>query len=137
MSVQNKRLKDLDTNSSRKDNANLSHPRYGMHIAIYHDRGPPTRYGAQRGERVPLTEKEQNYLRQNIACLKSEKFEVAIQACQILRSEVIVPRDYQDIDQTDRDHESNGDEDNYSIERERQQQPKRPYRRPFWKYDDD
>ena|SRR5215467_12563704 len=108
-----------------------------MDIAIYHDRGPPPRYDAQRGEQVPLTEKEQSHLWQNIACLKPEKFEVAMQAYQILKPKLIAPRDYQDMDHTDRDHEDNGDDDNYSIDRERRQQPRRPYRRPFWNYDDD
>jgi hypothetical protein len=88
-----------------------------MDIAIYHDRSPPSRYDAQRGEQVPLTEKEQNHLWQNIACLRPEKFEVATQAYQISKPKVILPRDYQDADHTDRDHEDNGDEDNYSIER--------------------
>jgi hypothetical protein len=50
-----------------------------MDIAIYHDRGSPARYDAQRGEQVPLTEREQNYLWQNIACLNPEKFDVAVQ----------------------------------------------------------
>jgi hypothetical protein len=115
----------------------LSHPRYGVDIAIYHDRGPPARYDAQRGEQVPLTEREQNYLWQNIACLKPEKFEVATQAYQTLKSKLIVPPDYQDMDQTDRDHADNDDQDNYSVERGRRKQPRRPYRRPFWNYDDD
>ena len=53
----------------------------------------------------------------NIACLKPETFEVAMQAYQILRPKLIVPRDYQDIDQTNRDHEDNCDD--YSIERGR------------------
>ena len=108
-----------------------------MDIAICQDRGPPPRYDAQIGEQVPLTEKEQNYLWQNIACLKPEKFEVALQAYQILKPKLIVPHDCRDIDHTDRDHEDNGNEDNYSMERERRQQPRRPYRRPFWNYDDD
>jgi hypothetical protein len=108
-----------------------------MDIAIRHDRGPPPQYDARRGEQVPLTKKEQNYLWQNITCLKPEEFEVAMQAYQILRPKLIVPRDYQDADRPDRDHEDNGDEDNYSIERERKQLPRRQYRRPFCNYDDD
>jgi hypothetical protein len=106
-----------------------------MDIAIYHDHGPPSRYDAQRGEQVPLIEKEQNYLWQNIRCLKPEKFEVAMQAYQILKPKLIVPHDCRDIDHTDRDHKDSDDQDNYSMERV--QQPRQPYRRPFWNYDDD
>jgi hypothetical protein len=88
-----------------------------MDIAIHHDRGPPPRYDAQRDQQAPLTEKEKNYLWQNIARLKPENREVVMQAYQALKSKLIVPRDYYDIDRTDRDHEDNGDQDNYSIER--------------------
>jgi hypothetical protein len=68
----------------------------------------------------------------NIACLKPETFEVAMQAYQILKPKLIL----HDIDQTDRDHEDNRDEDNYSIERRRQRKPTRQTRGPFWNYDD-
>jgi hypothetical protein len=48
--------------TGQKKYFSLSCPRYGMDIAIYHDRSPPPRYDAQRGEQIPLTEEEQNHL---------------------------------------------------------------------------
>jgi hypothetical protein len=69
----------------------------------------------------------------NIACLNPEKYEVAMQAYQILKPKLIL----HDIDLTDRDHEGNVDEDDDSIKCRRRRQSRRPYRRPFWNYDDD
>ena len=90
-----------------------------MDIAIYHD---------TMAHRLDTMRREVN-----IACLNPEKIEAAMQAYQILKPKLIL----HDIDQTDRDHEDNGDEDNYSIERGKQRKPRRQTRRRFWNYDDD
>jgi hypothetical protein len=97
----------------------LSHPRRGMDVLIYHDVSA-NRYDAQRGDQTQLTEEEQRYLWQPIDCLKPDKFQQAVRDYNALRPNFITP------------HHLQGDE---PEEQPKHRQPFR--RRNFWDRDDD